>query len=137
MIDVDGKIQIPTNELDYSFARSSGPGGQNVNKTNSKAILAWNFKITSSLPEAMRQRFLAKYGARVTEEGLIVIASDKYRDQKRNIDDCAEKLAEMLRSVLTAPKKRKATKPGKGAVERRLKTKKADSDKKKNRRVDY
>lgn len=138
MLDIDQKLQIPDSELSFSFARSSGPGGQNVNKTNSKAVLVWDFKVNSSMPTAMRLRFLAKYRARVTEDGTIVIASDKYRDQKRNMDDCLEKLAAMLREILIPPKKRRATKPGKGAIERRLKAKKSDATKKQNRRrVDF
>jgi ribosome-associated protein len=135
---VDEKLQIPDHELSFAFARSSGPGGQNVNKTNSKAVLTWNFAANTSMPEGMRQRFLARYGKRLTELGTLVIHSDKFRDQTRNMDDCLEKLAEILREVLVAPKKRRATKPSRGSVEKRLKTKKASSEKKQNRRrFDY
>jgi ribosome-associated protein len=138
VLEIDNKIFIPDTELSFSFARSSGPGGQNVNKTNSKAVLDWNFHRSASIPDAVRQRFLARFGKRLTVEGSLVIASDKHRDQRRNMDECLEKLAQMLREVLTPPKRRKATKPGKGAIERRLKTKKEVSEKKKNRRrLDY
>jgi ribosome-associated protein len=138
MLDVDGKLQIPLDEFDLSFARSSGPGGQNVNKVNSKAVLYWTVGNSPSIPEGVRQRFLARYGKRLTTEGVLVISSDEFRDQKRNIDSCLEKVAAMLREVLTPPKPRKKTKPSRGSVERRLSGKKSQSDKKKGRgRVDY
>lgn len=133
-LDVAGKLAIPLSEIDLSFARGSGPGGQNVNKVNSKAVLYWTVTASPSLPEAVRQRFLARYKHRLTTEGVLVLSSDKFRDQRRNVDDCMEKLRELLLSVLEAPKARKKTKPGRGAVERRIKGKKEQSAKKQARR---
>lgn len=135
VLEVGGKLRIPLTEFDLSFARGSGPGGQNVNKVNSKAVLYWTVISSPSLPDPVRRRFLDRYKHRVTTEGVLVLGSDKFRDQRRNVDDCLEKLSEMLASVLEAPKPRRATKPGRGAVERRLKGKKAESDKKKSRRI--
>ncbi len=77
---------------------------------------------------------MQKFHHRVTTEGVLVLNSDKFRDQKRNIDDCVEKLGEMLKEVLYPPKPRKKTKPGRGAIERRIGDKKAKSQKKQNRR---
>ncbi|MGC3968877.1 MAG: alternative ribosome rescue aminoacyl-tRNA hydrolase ArfB [Pirellulales bacterium] len=114
--------------------RSSGPGGQNVNKVNSKAVMRWRATTSPSLPEGVRARFLAKYGSRLTGEGELVVMSERYRDQPKNVDDCLEKVREMLLSVAIAPKKRKATKPSRAAKQRRLDSKKRDSTKKQNRR---
>jgi ribosome-associated protein len=138
MLDVDGKLSIPLTEFDLSFARSSGPGGQNVNKVNSKAVLYWDIGKSPSIPEPVRQRFLARYHHRVAAGDIVVIQSDEYRDQRRNVDACMAKLADMLRSVLTPPKPRKPTKPTKGSVQRRITDKKRSGEKKKNRaRPDY
>ncbi|MBL9084469.1 MAG: aminoacyl-tRNA hydrolase [Planctomycetales bacterium] len=134
MLVVAPHIQIPPAELEFTYARSSGPGGQNVNKVNSKAVLRWQATTSPSLPEAVRTRFLAKYGSRLTVDGELLITSERYRDQPRNIDDCLEKLREMLLSVAVAPKKRKKTKPSRASKERRLDSKKRDSTKKQNRR---
>jgi ribosome-associated protein len=133
MLRVNGRIQIPLAEFEFSFARSSGPGGQNVNKVNSKAVLRWPIRTSPTLPADVRERFVAKYGNRVTTEGDVVIASQTYRDQGRNVADCLEKLSEMLLSVATRPKIRRPTKPTKGAKERRLKSKQINSQKKQGR----
>ena len=134
MLVVAPHIQIPPAEFEFTYARSSGPGGQNVNKVNSKAVLRWQATKSPSLPEAVRARFLAKYGSRLTGDGELLITSERYRDQPRNIDDCLEKLREMLLAVAVAPKKRKKTKPSRASKERRLDSKKRDSTKKHNRR---
>lgn len=134
MLNVDGKLSIPLDEFDLSFARSSGPGGQNVNKVNSKAVLYWSVAASPSVPDGVKRRFLARYGKRLTTEGILVIHCDEHRDQKRNIDGCLAKVADMLREVLVPPKPRRPTKPSRGSVERRLSGKKSQSDKKKNRR---
>src|SRR5438132_7573531 len=98
-------ISIPPDELHFQFAKSSGPGGQNVNKVNSKAVLHWNPTASGGLPEPVRARFLARFGGRLTGEGYLVITSQRNRDQGRNAADCLEKLREMLLAVATAPKK--------------------------------
>jgi len=123
---------IPESELDFQYSRSSGPGGQNVNKTSSKATLRWNVH-SRSLPDDVRERFLRAYGSRVTRDGAVVIHSQKYRDQARNVADCVEKLAEMLRAVARPKRKRKPTRPGRGAVERRLSEKRHHSRAKRER----
>ena len=134
MLDIDGKISIPDEEFDLSFARGSGPGGQNVNKVNSKAVLYWSVAVSPSLPEPVRARFMSKFGHRVSADGVLVIHSDRFRDQRRNVTDCLEKVAAMVREVLTPPKPRRPTKPTKGAKERRLRTKREQSAKKESRR---
>lgn len=138
MLVVTPRIQIPDIELEFSFARSSGPGGQNVNKVNSKAILSWNFSTTSSLPLDVQERFLAAYAGKLTTDGRLVIAADESRDQARNMEICLEKLAAMLKAVAVAPKKRKPTKPSRAAKEKRISSKKKHGDIKKGRqKIDY
>lgn len=130
-------ITIPLDELTFSFARSSGAGGQNINKVNSKATLYWNIEDSLSCPEAVKERFKKRYSQTITSEGIVQIVSQRHRTQKANIDDCIEKLHALLLSVAHPPKERKATKPKRSAIERRLQSKKRDSDKKRSRRSLY
>lgn len=134
MIQLPQSYEIPREELHFQYSRSGGPGGQNVNKVSSKAQLRWNARETTRLPERVKERFLALYGGRLTNEGEIVIASQLTRDQRSNHEDCLTKLREMIMSVWTAPKKRRPTKPSKGSKERRLKAKQSTSQKKNLRR---
>jgi ribosome-associated protein len=127
-------IQFPQEELVFTYARSSGAGGQNVNKVNSKAVLRWSPRASRVLSFEMLERFLKKFGGRLTAEGDLIIMSDRFRDQGRNAADCLEKLREMIESVRFAPKKRKPTKPTFGSKQRRLREKKAHGEKKQNRR---
>ena len=127
-------IQFSQNELQFTYARSSGAGGQNVNKVNSKAVLNWNPSQSQAMPEPVRDRFMKRYGSKLNAEGDLIIMSERPRDQGRNAADCLEKLREMIRSVWFPPKKRKPTKPTFGSKQRRLKAKKEHSEKKSNRR---
>ena len=133
MLQVNSRISIPDEELRFTFARSSGPGGQNVNKVASKATLHWSVTTSPSLPDDVRARFLASYPSRITKDGDIVISSQEYRDQPKNIASCLDKLAEMLRQVAVAPKKRKPKKPTKGSKVRRLAEKRFRSEPKRGR----
>jgi ribosome-associated protein len=133
-LTVSVRVTILAGEFAWSFARSGGPGGQNVNKVNSKAVLRWRPAESPSLPDEVRQRFLTKFASKLTEEGDLVIASDEHRDQPKNIEASLEKLREMIRQVLVAPRKRKATKPSLGSKRRRLEGKQRQSEKKQNRR---
>ena len=130
---VNSRIIIPQSELRFSFVRSSGPGGQNVNKVNSKAQLRWSVTRSESLPEDVRGRMLSRYARRINDRGEIVLTSQRYRDQARNIGDCLTKLREMLAAVATPPKRRKKTRPPKSASESRLRDKRAKADKKRSR----
>lgn len=132
---VNHRLQIPLAEFEFSFARSSGPGGQNVNKVNSKAWLRWPVMTSPSLPQAVRERLLAKHGNRITAEGDLLLASQRYRDQGRNIDDCLEKLRAMLAEAASPPLRRKKTKPSRGSIQRRLEGKREKSRKKQDRRA--
>jgi ribosome-associated protein len=119
---------IPVSELTFEFVRSPGAGGQNVNKVNSKARLYWNILASSSLPEDVRERFLARWASRINAAGEVVITSDRYRDQLKNKADTQEKLAAMIAAVAVPPTPRKKTKPTRGAKERRLGDKKRRAD---------
>jgi ribosome-associated protein len=134
MLEITPHITIPEAELRLSFSRSSGPGGQNVNKVNSKATLHWQARETPSLPADVRARFVEKFASRLTNEGDIVIASQESRDQPKNIAACYSKLRTMILSVLKPPKRRRATRPTLGSKTRRLTAKKLRSQVKEGRR---
>ncbi len=123
MLVVNSHLSIPHSEFQFTYARSSGPGGQNVNKVSSKALLRWNVAASPSLPAAVRARFVARFGNRLTGEGDLLISSQRFRDQSRNATDCLDKLREMLAAVAVAPRPRKRTKPTRASGERRLKEK--------------
>ena len=134
VLAVNNRLRIPLAEFEFSYARSSGPGGQNVNKVNSKVLLRWPVTVSPSLPEAVRQRFLGRYGNRVTASGELLISSQRFRDQGRNLDDCLDKLREMLAAVAAPPTRRKRTRPTRASVKRRLENKRRTSQKKQSRR---
>jgi ribosome-associated protein len=123
MLEINADIHIPDDELHWSFARSGGPGGQNVNKVASKAILRWDVAATPSLPEHVRQRLLAHQRKRITNEGELVLNSQRYRDQERNREDCLQKLREIILQAATLPKRRRPTKPTRGSRMNRLQEK--------------
>ena len=131
-------IPLPKGELRFSFSRSSGPGGQKVNKSNTKVTLKWNVAFTSSITESQRQLLAKKLNNRINDEGDLVIQSDRFRNRTRNREDCLEKLYEMIQKALKKPKKRLSTKPTRSSIENRLKSKKEHANKKRDRRkVDY
>jgi ribosome-associated protein len=119
-------------EVEFSYARSSGPGGQNVNKTNTKVHLKWHV-LGSSLPSDVKLRFIDSFRSKIDTEGYVVISSQTARDQEQNRGDCLEKLEAMIEAVWTPPKKRRPTRPTKGSKERRLSAKSQRSDVKKGR----
>jgi ribosome-associated protein len=130
IIPVGFQLSVPIHELECDYVRSSGPGGQNVNKVNSKCVMRWSVATTPSLPEPVRARFMERFASRLTLEGELVLTSDRFRDQRRNFEDCLEKAQTMLDSVLRPPKPRVKTKPSKGSKRRRLSDKRAHSEKK-------
>lgn len=133
MLVVNHHISIPLTEFEFTFSRSSGPGGQNVNKVNTKVTLHWSITTSASVPEEMRARFVAKFRRRINNQGQLVVISQRFRDQGRNVGDCLAKLREMLTSVAVAPKVRKATRPTRASRERRLQAKQRTGEKKQGR----
>ena len=134
MLEINDHIRIPEEEFSWSFVRAGGPGGQNVNKVSSKAVLRWNVGASPSLPDDVKARFLAGQHRRITGEGDLVLTSQRYRDQDRNRQDCLEKLRDMILAAAARPRPRKATRPSRGAKEARLREKRRRSGVKTERR---
>ena len=134
MLVVNDRLRIPLREFRFSFARSSGPGGQNVNKLNTKALLRWAVLASPSLPEPVRRRLLAAHRRRLSAEGDFLVSSQRFRDAGRNVADCLEKLRAMLADAAVPPKPRRPTKPTRASVNRRLDQKRQLAKKKRDRR---
>ena len=128
------EVVIPAEAIDWQFARSSGPGGQHVNRTSSKAVLRFAAGSSPHLPDDVRRRLLARERSRIAADGTLVIASQVHREQPRNVADCLDKLSEMIRRALTPPKRRKRTRTPRSAIANRLETKKHRSQTKRLRR---
>ncbi len=126
-----------TSELEFATARSSGPGGQNVNKVNSKVTLRWNIRDSKLITSEEKELLLHKLSTRVTVEGILLITAQDQRSQLQNKEETLLKLALLLQQAFVKKKKRKATRPSKGAVQKRLDKKKKHSDKKKGRQNPY
>jgi len=133
-LQLNSRTSIPEEELRLTFVRSSGPGGQNVNKVNTKAALRWAATRNESLPEAWRNRFLAEFAHRITNSGDIILTCDRHRDQTQNREAALARLRAMLLSVARPPKRRKPTKPSRAAKQRRLDEKKRRGETKRQRR---
>lgn len=130
---------VDYSELNFSYARSSGKGGQSVNKTNSKATLTWNLNSSMSLNTQHKNRFKEKFSNQLNADGILTIHSQNHRTQTLNKEECIRKLNKMIDVTRFEQKKRKSTKPTRGSVEKRIKTKKLKGLTKKLRRqkVDY
>ena len=134
MLEINAHLRIPDDELEWSYVRSGGPGGQNVNKVASKAVLRWNLAASPSLPEDVKARLRARQANRITAEGDLVLTSQRYRDQERNRQDCLDKLREMIAEAAVRPKARRKTTPTRGSQEARQQAKKRRAATKAGRR---
>lgn len=132
---VNKKITIPAAELDISFARSGGPGGQHVNKTATKAVLRWNPGESAVLTEPDRKRILEKLASKLTTEGDLIVTSSRTRNQTRNREDARQRMAEMIRKALRRQRKRKKTRVPRSAKKRRLSDKRHRSRVKEGRKA--
>ena len=126
-------LTIPDSELEERFVRASGPGGQNVNKVASAVELRFDVRASATLPEAVRDRLLARRDRRMTDEGVLVIQAQRFRTQERNREDARERLQALIEACRVAPKKRIATKPTRGSQERRLGSKRERAQVKRER----
>jgi len=134
MVQLHPNIQIPRKEFRVSFSRSPGPGGQNVNKLNTKALIKWN-PLAGMLPKAIAHRLLKKFANRINNDGDLVIESHQSRSQNQNIEDAFAKIGSMVTECYDRPKFRIKTKTPKKAHRKRLDGKKRQSQKKENRRL--
>lgn len=123
MIRVTERIAIEENELDESFIRASGPGGQNVNKVSSAVQLRFNARTSRSLPNDVSIRLQRLAGSRLTNEGVIVITANRHRSQDQNRDEARERLFDMIREAANPPPPRRATKPTRSSKKRRVDSK--------------
>lgn len=130
-LQVSSTIKIPLADLDFQFVRSSGPGGQHVNKTNSKVQLFWNVAESEIIGRNLKLRFMDKYANQISTAGVLLIESQTHRDQHLNKRVALQKLQKMIRSVARPPKPRKPTKPTKASKRKRLENKAQQSEKKK------
>jgi len=133
-LHASSRVQLNEAELQETFVRAPGPGGQNVNKVASAVQLRFDVAGSPSLPEDVRERLKRLAGRRLTNEGVLVIDAHRHRTQNRNRDDARARLFELIRQASIAPKARKPTKPSAGARERRLREKRVRSQTKRSRR---
>jgi ribosome-associated protein len=137
MLTITAYIHIPETELAESFIRSSGPGGQNVNKVATAVQLRFDVVHSPSLTEEVKQRLVKLAGSRMTDEGVLVIKARRYRSQEKNRQDARGRLALLIHKALHKPTPRKATRPGTAARRRRLESKKKRGELKSSRRADH
>ena len=131
---VTQSLTIPASELSWSATRAAGPGGQNVNKVSSKVELRFDLRGSRVLDELTRARLETLAGARVDGTGVLILVSQVTRDQRKNLSDARQKLAELVLRALERPKKRRPTKPSRGAKRARRSDKKKVAEKKRERR---
>ncbi|WP_310991432.1 alternative ribosome rescue aminoacyl-tRNA hydrolase ArfB [Aequorivita marina] len=128
------KIETLISELNFKAVRSSGPGGQHVNKTASKVEVSFNLNTSQALSDREKDRLRSKLSSKISSEGIITVQCGETRSQHRNKAIVIERLIALLQENLKVAKPRKKTKPSKGAIERRLKSKKKTAMKKANRK---
>ena len=136
-LSITDTLIVPAADLSWSAARSSGPGGQNVNKVASKVELRFDFENSTVLAADVRERLRAIAKAKIDAEGRILVVSQLTRDQSRNLEDARDKLCALIREALVRPKKRRPTKPSRAAKARRMDQKRKQGDKKQSRRGSY
>jgi ribosome-associated protein len=127
MPEITVAISIPDSEIKFSFIRSPGPGGQNVNKVATGVVLRFNVAQSPSLTDEVRARLLTLLGSKLTSQGELIIKATRHRTQERNKMDALERLQTLLSQAAIKPKKRKKTKPTSSSTQRRLDGKKLDS----------
>lgn len=133
MLEIADDLHIPEDELVERFVRAAGPGGQNVNKVASAVELRFDIGASQALPDAVRERLLARRDRRITDAGVLVIQANRFRDQAKNRDDARQRLAELVRAATVVPKRRIATRPSRASKERRIEAKKTRSAIKRSR----
>jgi ribosome-associated protein len=120
MIRINDDIALDDSEIEESFIRSSGPGGQNVNKVSSAVQLRFDARRSRALPDAVAVRLMRLAGSKLTQNGVIVITAQRFRDQARNRADALERLVALIEEALIPPTPRRTTKPTLASKKRRL-----------------
>ena len=133
MIEITRSIWLDERELEESFVRASGPGGQNVNKVSTAVELRWDVGRSPALTEPVRARLVKLAGRRLTQDGVLVIQADQFRSQERNRQDALDRLVALVRAAAVAPVPRRPTRPTLGSKKRRLEAKGKHSDLKRQR----
>ena len=131
---VQDDLVIPGRELDTAVSRSSGPGGQHVNTTDTRVQLRWDIATSGALDEVRRERLLTKLASRLSGDGVLTVACDTHRSQLRNREEARQRLAALVRAALVVPRRRRRTRRPRGAEERRLDRKRRRADVKRQRR---
>jgi ribosome-associated protein len=132
-LQINESVVIPRSELDVRVSRSSGAGGQHVNKTSSRVEIFWNIPASRALSDDERFRLLEKLGSKLTTDGSIRVVASDMRSQSRNRDLAEERLADLVRRALVIPRKRRPTRPTRASKEARLEEKKRRARKKRDR----
>ncbi|MFH1137261.1 MAG: alternative ribosome rescue aminoacyl-tRNA hydrolase ArfB [Pseudomonadota bacterium] len=135
MIEIKPGLFLDERDISHDFVRSSGPGGQNVNKVNTAVQLRYDAAGSSSLPEPVRERLLRLAGKKATKDGIIVLDARRFRTQERNRQDALERLVELVRQAAEKPRRRRKTQPSQAARKRRLEAKRVQGLKKQFRRT--
>lgn len=134
MLKITDSIVVPLDAFTFTFTRSRGPGGQNVNKVHSRAILSWRPEPNDRLPSDVVDRLKTLFPTRFTKDGVLKISSERFRDQGRNVADCVEKLRALLQQAAERPKVRRVTRRSRASQERRLSDKRQIAARKRERR---
>ena len=124
MINITPDIVIHEKELTFEFVRSSGPGGQNVNKVSTAVLLRFDVRASGQIPFEVKQRLKTLAGKRMTEDGMLIIKASRFRKQEQNRQDAVERLVRLLQAAAVKPKRRIKTRPTRAAKERKLGAKK-------------
>jgi len=127
MIKIDNNISINEKELEFSFIKSSGPGGQNINKVSTAVQLKFDVKNSISLSEIVKTSLVKNAGEKITKDGVLIIEAKRYRTQEKNKNDAIERLISLIKKSAIIKKKRKTTKPSKNSIETRIENKKKRS----------
>ena len=135
LIPINCHLFLDDSEIEESFVRASGPGGQNVNKVSSAVQLRFDLSGSRSLPQDLRERLARLAGRRLTRDGVIVIIAQRYRTQERNRQDALDRLIALIRRAAVPPSPRRPTKPSRAAKERRLQAKARRAATKERRRA--